>query len=322
MLRQEFASILRKSGFPKYCRYEGKSDFLPLESFTMFQPKNTEWTKDESLEDYIDYEVDDLDSIESENNETVEEGKTAKLSRALSAVADIAAKVFIRPRPIRYIDSNDQNQFVSKEDSEYRLLLIYIGWTLIVSLTTTALMITCPFYCINQDIVVLNPEPKTDAKFLRVPHVLVIYQNGSMLDFSTNEKLSPSKNVSTQLACHSKTDQTHCSVSAYAYHRKIYIFYGNTKRDITEIDIDTFTHRIIHNTKVKHEHENGFGIHIGNRFLILGGFFAPAHEFNCDSYFFVTCDMGDKRQGFVSRSNNEMKVFDTIKVTKNLEVFW
>ena len=49
---------------------------------------------------------------------------------------------------------------------------------------------------------------------------------------------------------------------------------------------------------------------------------ALLHEFNCDSYFFVTCDMGDKRQGFVSRSNNEMKVFDTIKVTKNLEVFW
>ena len=31
---------------------------------------------------------------------------------------------------------------------------------------------------------------------------------------------------------------------------------------------------------------------------------------------------GDKRQGFVSRSNNEMKVFDTIKATKSLGVFF
>ena len=243
----------------------------------MFQPPNTPLSIVESLNDYIDWSDEDIDFDLNDDND--HEPKQKTISRVLSAVADIATKVFLRPWPNRHIDSKDPNQFVSREESEYRLLLVYISWTLLLSLAATGLLIACPFYCINQEIIVLYPKPKSEPHRLKVPHVLIIYRNGSMIDFSTNENLSPSKNVKMELSCYSHKnrdpDDQECSVLAYADTRKIYIFYGNTKRDITDIDALTFQSRVLPNTKVKHEHNNGIGVQVGSRFLLIGGNFHP-----------------------------------------------
>ena len=116
----------------------------------MFQPPNTPLSIVESLNDYIDWSDEDIDFDLNDDND--HEPKQKTISRVLSAVADIATKVFLRPWPNRHIDSKDPNQFVSREESEYRLLLVYISWTLLLSLAATGLLIACPFYCINQEI--------------------------------------------------------------------------------------------------------------------------------------------------------------------------
>ena len=269
-------------------------DPTPRYKLVMFQPPGTPLTivdSVKSLTDYIDedwsdedieYDWDDRSSCFTiGDNEPVQKpAPNRTISRVMSAVADIANKIFIRPWPNRHIDSKDPTQFVSREESEYRLLLLYIGCTIILSLTTTGLLITCPFYCINPEIIILYPKPESDPKMLKVPHVLIIYWNGSMIDFSTNEKLSPSKTVKMELSCYSHLnrggDDRECSVLAYADTRKIFIFYGNTKRDLTEIDALTFKSRVIPNTKVKNEHDNGIGVQVGSRFLLMGGhYFHP-----------------------------------------------
>ena len=252
----------------------------------MIQPPNTPLSID-SLNDFIDYDLGDSNSNWSEVEtkcdqdqvKNVEHPSKRILARVFSALANLA-QVFVRPWPKRYIDSNDDDHIISREESEYRLILIFIGCTIILSMTTTSLLISCPFHIVKQDILILNPEPKSEPKSLKVPHILIIYRNGSMIDFSTNEALSPSKNVTMQLTCFSAWKTTisstqECSVTAYADHKKIYIFYGNTKHDITEIDFKTFQPKIVPDTKVKNVHENGIGVQVGTRFLILGGFHVP-----------------------------------------------
>ena len=119
-----------------------------------------------SLEKYIDYELDDNCSFLSDDQSCpVEENAKPFLGfvRKLSGWTDVVTKTFIRQRPKRHIDNQDQSQFVSKEESEHRLLLLFLTFSLITCLITTGLLIACPFYCINKDIITLYPrqQPST-----------------------------------------------------------------------------------------------------------------------------------------------------------------
>ena len=63
----------------------------------MFQPPNTPLSIVESLNDYIDWSDEDIDFDLNDDND--HEPKQKTISRVLSAVADIATKVFLRPWP-------------------------------------------------------------------------------------------------------------------------------------------------------------------------------------------------------------------------------
>ena len=92
----------------------------------------------------------------------------------------------------------------------------------------------------------------------RVPHVFIIYQDGLHMDFSTDERISPSNDFPIQLRS-SKTkyppggfffqpDHQSTGYLAYADLDKIYIFYTDGKKDVTYIDIRKGVHGTISNT--------------------------------------------------------------------------
>ena len=119
-----------------------------------------------SLEKYIDYELEDNCSFLSDDQTCSvdeENAKPSSFARKLSGWTDVITKTLIRQRPKRHIDNQDQSQFVSREESEHRLLLLFLTFSLITCLITTGLLIACPFYCINKDIITLYPrqQPST-----------------------------------------------------------------------------------------------------------------------------------------------------------------
>ena len=267
-------------------------------------------------EHYIDYELDDNCSFLSDETNLGNEQSRKSIGRVLSVIT----KTFIRQRPKRHIDNQDASQFVTREESEYRLLILFMAWTLVLTLVTTGLLITCPFYCINPETIIWKHKEQPIA--LKIPHFLVIYQDGRMLDYSTNETLSPSRNVSMKLSCsnvHKKICPTYpnrstCYTYAYADLRRIYIFYGNAKRDMTYIDSQTFKHSTMPGTKLNNAHIDGIGTKVGDKFIMLGGF-VGSEEFNegvlpntpslsCSVLGTKTTIWSDKRQKLI-RSNQD-----------------
>ena len=108
-----------------------------------------------SLDSLIDFDDDGSDFSDDNHYLEVPRNKTGTpIGQRMNNVADIAARVFIRPWPNRHIDNNEE--LVSKEESEYRLLLIYIFLTIIIGLVATSIVIVCPFYCINPEYIFFN----------------------------------------------------------------------------------------------------------------------------------------------------------------------
>ena len=58
---------------------------------------------------------------------------------------------------------------------------------------------------------------------------------------------------------------------AYADFQYIYVFESQGKKDITYIDCSTFKHRTIANTKLPIHKNEGIGVRVGARFLMVGG---------------------------------------------------
>ena len=222
-----------------------------------------------SIDSWIDYEDDGSDFSEVDHHLDVPiRQPEASFEQKFDSWADALAQVFIRRRPKRYIDINEG--FVSKEESEYRLLLLYLVCSCIICLITTSLMIVCPFYCNNQNIIYFKYESKeiqNATRSLKVPHLLVMYEDGQIIDFSTNEALSPSRNVTMKLESKSGI----FGYYAYADLQNIYIFYSQGRKDITYIDCQTLQHRTLSNTKLPKQKHKGIGVRVGDIFLIAGG---------------------------------------------------
>ena len=106
-----------------------------------------------SIDSKVRYENEGSDTSKSNHKLNL-----SALSQKLNTVSDYAANIFIRRRPNRYIDINEG--FVTKEESEYRLLLLYISFTVIMGLVATSIAIACPFYCINPKIIYWKQSSK------------------------------------------------------------------------------------------------------------------------------------------------------------------
>ena len=292
----------------------------PKVPLVMLQPPPKPTESPNQSEHYIDYELDDNCSFLSDETNLGNEQSRQSIGRVLSGITEVITKTFIRQRPKRHIDNQDAHQFVTREESEYRLLLLFFAWTLLVTLVTTGLLITCPFYCINPETIIW--QHKEQPVPLKIPHILVIYQDGRMLDYSTNETLSPSRNVSMKLSCsnvhkkicHTYPNRSTCYTYAYSDLRRLYIFYGNAKRDMTYIDSQTFKHSTMPGTKLNNAHIDGIGTKVGDKFIMLGGY-DGSEEFNAGVSFntpSLSCSIlgtkttiwSDKRQKLI-RSNQD-----------------
>ena len=112
----------------------------------------------------------------------------------------------------------------------------------------------------------------------RIPHLLIIYENGRIVDFSSNDTLSPSKIIDLKLQVDQYIPNIHQTwifstwgYYAYADLQNIYIFDGKGTRDITSIDCLTFLDSKIPQTKLPRPTLRGIGVRVGNEFLISGG---------------------------------------------------
>ena len=113
----------------------------------------------------------------------------------------------------------------------------------------------------------------------RVPHVFIIYQDGLHMDFSTDERISPSNDFPIQLRS-SKTkyppggfafqpDHQSTGYLAYADLDKIYIFYTDGKKNVTSIDIRKGFHQTISNTDYGTNLVFASGVRVGNDFFMI-----------------------------------------------------
>ena len=98
---------------------------------------------------------------------------------------------------------------------------------------------------------------------MRIPHLLIIYEDGRMIDVSANETLSPSRNVTMKLE--------NRGYYAYADLQNIYVFDSKGKKDIILIKCSTFNHSTLPNTKLRSPKNKGIGFRAGDQFFIAGG---------------------------------------------------
>ena len=235
-----------------------------------------------SIDSWIDYEDDGSDFSEVEYHLDVPiRQQEASFEQKFDSWADALAQVFIRRRPKRYIDINEG--FVSKEESEYRLLLLYLVCSCIICLITTSLLIVCPFYCNNQKIIYFKYESKeiqNVTRSLKVPHILVIYEDGRIIDISSNETLSPSKNITMQMNVDSHPFGGNWGYYAYADLQYVYVFDGKGKSDITYIDCSTFKHFTLAKSKLPRYLLRGMGVKVGDRFILTGGYLCERDHCN------------------------------------------
>ena len=113
----------------------------------------------------------------------------------------------------------------------------------------------------------------------RVPHVFIIYQDGLHMDFSTDERISPTNKFQIKLRS-SKTNyhqggfafpnpQQSTGYLSYADLDKIYIFYTDGKKDVTYIDIRKGFHRTISRTEYGTNLVFASGVQVGSDFLMV-----------------------------------------------------
>ena len=114
----------------------------------------------------------------------------------------------------------------------------------------------------------------------KVPHVFLIYQDGMHLDFSTEEKMSPSKQFDIKLrpSITSYANEGFLAPEkyrvtgylAYANLKNIYVFHTDGQKDITYINIESGKHRTISNTSYDAKFMWGSGLRVGNSFFMTG----------------------------------------------------
>ena len=188
--------------------------------------------------------------------------------------ADDVIKIFTVPERKRHLQ--DEQGLVSIEESLERITFMLIFAACLLLLIATIMLAHMDFNAginINAGITLKS----------RVPHIFIIYQDGLHLDFSTDEKISTSKNFDIKLR-HSLPSYSHSGIQtvhfkeggkstgylAYANDNRIYIFYTDGQKDVTYIDIETGKHRTISNTAYGANLMFGSGIRVGNKFFMTG----------------------------------------------------
>ena len=138
--------------------------------------------------------------------------------------ADDVIKIFTVPERKRHLQ--DEQGLVSIEESLERITFMLIFVACLLLLIATAMLAHMDFNAgtdINAGITLKS----------RVPHIFIIYQGGLHLDFSTDVKISPSKNFEIKLR-HSLPSYSHSGI--YSTHIKDegqstgYLAYANDNR--------------------------------------------------------------------------------------------
>ena len=171
---------------------------------------------------------------------------------------------------------NDDKGILSKDKSIDRIVNITLIVTFVLAGIASTLVQFAFHFGFGHPTKIILPNDGTTS---RVPHVFIIYQDGLHMDFSTDERISPTIDFPLKLRT-SKTkyppggfffDPNYESTGylAYADLDNIYIFYTDGKKDVTYIDIRKGFHQTITNTNFGSSLLFASGVKVGNDFFMI-----------------------------------------------------
>ena len=127
-----------------------------------------------------------------------------------------------------------------------------------------------------------------------MPHIAVIYQDGSVFDVSLQENFSPSKNLLIKLP--DDTNDKDDRGKRYAYQDQIgtlYFFSSTISRPVTQLQQKSRFHTITHNGQKLFDLDRRVklysGTQLGNKFWVWGDYWAKANNVLGASFSCCSC---------------------------------
>ena len=177
---------------------------------------------------------------------------------------EVLQTIFFRNYTTRFIDSeNEQENFVSKSKSIIRLQWIGIVLGIVLGFVATILTGTLMQY-FNIDLpIIYTPEVQKEQLGLGIPHIALIYGDGSVYDVSTQPDISPSRGKLIKLPK---------SESYFGYsdeHGSLYLMDGDLSKPITQYNKALFKsgHQKLEKSKnplISDNHYFSNGIRVGD----------------------------------------------------------
>ena len=133
--------------------------------------------------------------------------------------SDYDSEFVIASNPNANLDSDN----VSREESEERINILLISWSIFVSIIAVTLLCLHPE---KPKIIRISPEIKVEINRPKIPHILLIYYQGTTIDYVVHPKLSKS----TQFGNFPDSD----IYLPFYDNFNLYIAYGNGKLDTTK----------------------------------------------------------------------------------------
>ena len=212
--------------------------------------------KDEKLEQKSEAESEEseAESEESENSSMEDEisnnksvdfnAKDNKEKPEEKDLADYIIYAFTRRPRVNFIDSDaDGDALVSYQESEARLINLGILTATVLVTVSTILLIQALF----QDqyrIIVHQPVPQIEPGHFPVPRILIMNpEDGQMKFFGLDKGLQFQEYWNLQVP-------QSLTYFPFYHFKYLYVIYSNTRKDITYIDINQKSHRVIQNSGI------------------------------------------------------------------------
>ena len=257
------------------CQAKSKINFEPTDSDSEMAQKSDE----DSNPFTTDNEVED----ELETDDNVEEEISSSPPDLKEKVADGIIHFFRVKSPTRFIDTDSDEDLISYEESELRLIILGLSLSSILSLTSLILLIH------YAQLISPNESFDKEKKMLLIgPKIAIIDAQGTgflvMYNVTQNESLIqdwilklPKHKSESKSDYHKMTQFFHNTpIKARKYYgftdqKKVYIPYGDEFRNMVVIDPNK-THRLVPKSKLTHGCVwDTMSVKIGQYFWIVGG---------------------------------------------------
>ena len=187
-----------------------------------------------------------------------------------------------------FIDQEiNEDNFVSYETSEKRLLILGISFAIILALSSSVLLIIyAPNWFNSSKVLVLEPEVPLVSHGRTSPHIIFLFNSGSI------ETFKPKRNWTLEHSWTFKAPQSWSKTGHFLYSTlsQLFIFFSDGRKDVTVLKtngLKNISHSKIKNSKTPANFSNFFYspkfVQVGQQFWIFGG--KNSYNTSIDRYF-------------------------------------